>query len=181
MEPAYYDNQRQRSDVKLVIKAAVLNDDLSLKVQCQITQERLRLFETITPEIFKDLHRHEFIFYPDTDTKGHETIIKLLKYHQLSRRLENQTNFLLRQTLFDKMTEKPTGEKRTTIAFPAKTIQLHKEQGQVFKAMKDVTYPIIFQQAPTGTGKNVDGHCSYLAVAPDMQTARRHYSGNCDY
>ena len=137
MEPAYYDTQRQRSGVKLVIKAAILNDDLSLEVQCQITRERLQLLETITPEIFEDLHYHEFIFYPDTNTTGHETIIRILKYHQLSRQLENQTNFLLWQTIFEKITEKPAGEERTTTAFLAKTIQLHKEQEQVFNATKD--------------------------------------------
>ena len=111
MEPVYYDIQRQRSGVKLVMKAAILNDDLSLEVQCQITQERLQLLKTITLEIFEDLHHHKFIFYPNTDTTGHKTITRLLNYHQLSRQLENQTNFLLKQTLFDEITENQPGKK----------------------------------------------------------------------
>ena len=38
------------------------------------------------------------------------------------------------------------------MAFPTKTIQLHKEQGQVFQAIR-TTHSPIFQQAPAGIGK----------------------------
>ena len=132
-----------------------MNDDLSLNIQCQLSKEQLSRIKSIAPNIFDDNHHTEFIFYPDTDSTGHETIIRLLKYGHFSCQLRNNLNLLLKQIITIKFNEKPRGETNITFAFPEKTIQPNKEQGQVFQAMRDKTYPVIFQQAPASTGKTL--------------------------
>ena len=147
-----------------------MNDDLSLNIQCQLSKEQLSRIKSIAPNIFDDNHHTEFIFYPDTDSTGHETIIRLLKYGYLSRQFWNNSNPLLKHIILKKIFEKPKGEINITLASSKKTIQLRKEQGQVFQTIRDKTYPVIFQQAPAGTGKT---HMATVAIWQWHHTIKR--------
>ena len=105
MEPSFYDIRRERSGFKLIVRAAVLNDDLSLDLRCQLTKEQMYRIKGTVPSVFNASHPTEFTFYLDTDATGHETIIRVFKGKQLSRQLRNDSNVMLKQIILKGITK----------------------------------------------------------------------------
>ena len=92
-------------------------------------------------------------FYPGTDHAGRETTIRLTKYRQLNHIMEGGTRPVL--SCFLGKGNPPRHLTQTIVDFltPNRTIILEDEQAQVYEVLKMNGSPVLFQQAPAGTGK----------------------------